>query len=95
MQHYRLDRITSARLEADSFARDPGFDLTTHAARAFGDGARHFEDQAALIAALREALAAAAPGTRCLVKGSRSSAMDKVVAALLAADREGDAPHVA
>lgn len=36
MQHYRLDRITSARLEADSFARDPDFDLTTHAARAFG-----------------------------------------------------------
>lgn len=36
MQHYRLDRITSARLEADSFARDPGFDLPTHAARAFG-----------------------------------------------------------
>ena len=36
MQHYRLDRITSARLEADSFARDPAFDLTTHAARAFG-----------------------------------------------------------
>ena len=36
MQHYRLDRITSARLEADSFARAPGFYLTTHAARAFG-----------------------------------------------------------
>lgn len=36
MQHYRLDRITSALLEADSFARDPGFDLTHHAARAFG-----------------------------------------------------------
>jgi predicted DNA-binding transcriptional regulator YafY len=36
MQHYRLDRITSARLEAGSFARDPGFDLATHAARAFG-----------------------------------------------------------
>lgn len=36
MQHYRLDRITSARLEVDSFARDPEFDLTTHAARAFG-----------------------------------------------------------
>ena len=36
MQHYRLDRITSARLEADSFARDPAFDLTIHAARAFG-----------------------------------------------------------
>ena len=36
MQHYRLDRITTARLEADSFARDPDFDLTTHANRAFG-----------------------------------------------------------
>lgn len=36
MQHYRLDRIISAKLEADSFARDPDFDLTIHAARAFG-----------------------------------------------------------
>lgn len=36
MQHYRLDRIASARLEADSFARDPDFDLAAHAARAFG-----------------------------------------------------------
>lgn len=36
MQHYRLDRITSARLEADSFARDTEFDLSAHAARAFG-----------------------------------------------------------
>jgi predicted DNA-binding transcriptional regulator YafY len=36
MRHYRVDRITSARLEADSFARDPDFDLTTHAAQAFG-----------------------------------------------------------
>ena len=36
MQHYRLDRITQARLEPDSFARDPAFDLTAHAARAFG-----------------------------------------------------------
>jgi predicted DNA-binding transcriptional regulator YafY len=36
MQHYRLDRIATARLEADSFARDPGFDLATHANRAFG-----------------------------------------------------------
>ncbi len=36
MQHYRLDRISEAQLHADSFQRDPGFDLTTHAARAFG-----------------------------------------------------------
>lgn len=36
MQHYRLDRITRARLETTSFARDPAFDLAGHAARAFG-----------------------------------------------------------
>jgi len=36
MQHFRLDRIASARLQAGSFRRDPGFDLATHAARAFG-----------------------------------------------------------
>jgi predicted DNA-binding transcriptional regulator YafY len=36
MQHYRLDRITQARLEADSFVRDSTFNLTTHAACAFG-----------------------------------------------------------
>jgi len=36
MRHYRLDRIETARLEAPSFARDPGFDLVWHAARAFG-----------------------------------------------------------
>lgn len=36
MHHYRLDRITLARLEPGSFARDPAFDLSTHAARAFG-----------------------------------------------------------
>lgn len=36
MQHYRLDRIRSARLEPEGFARDPDFDLATHAARAFG-----------------------------------------------------------
>ncbi|HEY2345258.1 MAG TPA: UDP-N-acetylmuramoyl-tripeptide--D-alanyl-D-alanine ligase [Xanthomonadaceae bacterium] len=51
------------------------------AARAFGPEARHFADQPALIAELRNDLR---PGVRVLVKGSRSSAMDKVVAALLA-----------
>ena len=69
--------------------------LSAAASRAFGDGARHFEDQAALVAALAPALQAAVPGLRCLVKGSRSSAMDKVLAALLAADRQGDADHAA
>jgi hypothetical protein len=32
MQHYRVDRICTARLEAESFVRDLDFDLTTHAA---------------------------------------------------------------
>ena len=36
MQHFRFDRITSARLEASSFQRDPTFNLPDHAARAFG-----------------------------------------------------------
>ena len=36
MQHYRLDRIANARLEATSFQRDPAFHLSDHAARAFG-----------------------------------------------------------
>lgn len=36
MQHFRLDRIRAAQLEASSFVRDPAFDLATHAARAFG-----------------------------------------------------------
>lgn len=60
--------------------------LTRAASEAFGPGARHFEDQAALVAALRDALRS---GVRCLIKGSRSSMMDRVVAAL--ADGAGDA----
>ncbi len=51
------------------------------ATRAFGADARHFDNQDALLHALRGDLHA---GVRVLVKGSRSSAMDKVVAALLA-----------
>jgi predicted DNA-binding transcriptional regulator YafY len=36
IRQYRLDRITTAQLEPESFQRDPDFDLTRHAARAFG-----------------------------------------------------------
>jgi predicted DNA-binding transcriptional regulator YafY len=36
MQHFRLDRITSARVEASSFQRDASFNLADHSARAFG-----------------------------------------------------------
>ena len=35
-QHFRLDRIRAARLEGQSFRRDPDFDLAAHSARAFG-----------------------------------------------------------
>jgi len=36
MQHFRLDRIEAAVLEASSFELAPGFDLAVHAAQAFG-----------------------------------------------------------
>lgn len=45
---------------------------------AFGENGRHFADQASLIAALQEEQA----GTTILIKGSRSAAMDNIVAAL-------------
>ena len=60
-------------------------ELAAEASRAFGEGGRHFADQATLATALREALRAS-PGLRCLVKGSRGSAMDKVVASVLAGE---------
>ena len=54
--------------------------LSAHATSAFGDDARHFESHAALADALRADLV---PGVRILVKGSRGSAMDRIVTALL------------
>jgi UDP-N-acetylmuramoyl-tripeptide--D-alanyl-D-alanine ligase len=61
-------------------------ELAREASANFGAGARHFANQGDLIAALRRELHT---GVHCLVKGSRSSAMDKVVAAVLAAQGEG------
>ena len=60
------------------------------AAHAFGDGARVFPDQAALIETLHSELRV---GVCALVKGSHSSHMERVVAALLG-DTGGDR-HVA
>jgi UDP-N-acetylmuramoyl-tripeptide--D-alanyl-D-alanine ligase len=57
--------------------------LSLHAAQAFGEGARHFDSHAALADALAVELHA---GVRVLVKGSRGSAMDRVVRALLQRD---------
>jgi UDP-N-acetylmuramoyl-tripeptide--D-alanyl-D-alanine ligase len=65
--------------------------LSRAAAEAFGAGAAHYADQSALIAALREELSA---GVTALVKGSRSSAMDRVVNALID-DGNGGERHAA
>lgn len=74
--------------EIGELARHRGIDrlyavgeLSSAASRAFGEKARHFADQAALIEELRGELK---PGRTLLVKGSRGSAMDKVVTALFA-----------
>ena len=68
--------------------------LSAAAAQAFGDGARVFATHAELVDALRADLfGTGSPVPKILVKGSRGSAMDKVVNALLG--REGDVPHVA
>jgi UDP-N-acetylmuramoyl-tripeptide--D-alanyl-D-alanine ligase len=57
----------------------------------FGARAEHFADQAALLTALRGGLGT---GVTVLVKGSRSSAMDRVAGGLLDA-ASGEAPHAA
>ena len=62
--------------------------ISAAAADAFGDGARRFETHEALIEALRADLHADA---RVLVKGSRGSAMDRVVTALRTTEGTGHA----
>ncbi|WP_313317201.1 UDP-N-acetylmuramoyl-tripeptide--D-alanyl-D-alanine ligase [Stenotrophomonas sp.] len=78
-------------------AREAGFKrlytlgpLSAAASAAFGEGGRHFDSHAALADALETELHA---GVRCLVKGSRGSAMDKIVNALL--QRGEESTHVA
>ena len=70
--------------------------LSAEASRAFGGDAKHFDSQTALIAELRRDLRGVHGdgGLRILVKGSRSSAMDKVVDALSAPEQE-DTGHAA
>ena len=73
--------------EIGAYAKERGIDalwtagsLATHAAAAFS-GARHFDDVAALLAALGDA----PPCRAVVVKGSRFMKMEQVVAALTAA----------
>ena len=54
--------------------------LSAAAVQTFGAGAEHYDSHAALADALRAALK---PDVRVLVKGSRGSAMDRIVSALL------------
>jgi UDP-N-acetylmuramoyl-tripeptide--D-alanyl-D-alanine ligase len=65
-------------------------ELSVATVEAFGAGAELFDTHAALADAVRAQLQ---KDVRVLVKGSRGSAMDKVVRALLPAT--GDAPHAA
>lgn len=85
--------------EIGELARHRGIDrlyavgeLSAAAARAYGPGAHHFADQTALIEALRAELK---PGRVLLVKGSRGSAMDKVVGALFADGTAAGGNHAA
>jgi len=67
--------------------------LSRAAVEAFGKGGTHYADQAALVDALQGDLHA---GTVLLIKGSRSSAMDRVVHALQGdATGEGGERHAA
>ena len=66
--------------------------LSVAASETFGDAAQHYVDQAALIAAL---IALPRAGVTCLVKGSRSAGMERVVSALRAAASRGGASHAA
>jgi len=84
--------------EAGRRAKNAGIDrlyalgpLSAHAVEAFGEDGHHFTTHAQLAEALLSGLR---DGVRVLVKGSRGSAMDKIVSALLRAD-EGNDPDAA
>ena len=58
-------------------------EMCVHTVEAFGQGATHYPDRESLISDLVSALQ---PGINCLVKGSRSMGMEKVVEAISGAD---------
>ena len=77
--HAEAGRRAKAAGIARLFALGP---LSAATATAFGAGAEHFDSHVALADALRAALK---PDVRVLIKGSRGSAMDRIVTALLPA----------
>ncbi|KAF1708845.1 UDP-N-acetylmuramoylalanyl-D-glutamyl-2, 6-diaminopimelate--D-alanyl-D-alanine ligase [Pseudoxanthomonas kalamensis DSM 18571] len=87
--HAEAGRRAKAAGIARLYALGP---LSEAAASAFGAGGQVFDSHAQLAEALAADIAAAngADALRVLVKGSRGSAMDRVVAALLAADNDND-----
>ncbi|MET0332350.1 MAG: UDP-N-acetylmuramoyl-tripeptide--D-alanyl-D-alanine ligase [Dyella sp.] len=87
--HASIGRYAQARGITRLYAVGP---LSAATVQAFGAGAMHFSEQSALIDALRAELHA---GVSCLIKGSRSAAMDRVVAALNHNTHNGAATDVA
>jgi UDP-N-acetylmuramoyl-tripeptide--D-alanyl-D-alanine ligase len=77
--HAEVGRYAREQGVARLFAVGP---LAAHAAAAFGANAQVYPDRESLAADLGAALV---PGVRVLVKGSRSSGMDRVAALVLAA----------
>lgn len=80
------DEATSLHFQMGRYARDAGVsqfwsvgNLSEHAARGFGENARHFHNRDMLIDALKRSVCT---GDVILIKGSRSSAMDEVVEAM-------------
>lgn len=87
--HAEVGRYARERQLQAVFATGP---LCGETVAAFGKGAVHFDDVAALSAALGKM---ARPGATILVKGSRSMRMERVVQALKASDESVEVSHAA